>query len=170
MRSALTTCLVLLAVLLPPKLWRASFGETLWLDETYSLVLTTHPIQDLVRLTADDAHPPLYYLGLKTWLRLVRGAGLEPGIFWARSLNLVLWALAAVAALLVGRRLFGRGAGTLFGWSIAAGAAGAQMALDARSYGFAFPGVVLCYLALIRLAADPEGRRPIEPARWWSLY
>ncbi|HLE84983.1 MAG TPA: hypothetical protein VJG13_11630, partial [Thermoanaerobaculia bacterium] len=47
---------------------------------------------------------------------------------------------------------------------------GAQMALDARSYGFAFPGVVLCYLALIRLAADPEGRRPIEPARWWSLY
>lgn len=39
--------------------------EPLWLDETYSAAMTRHGFKDLVRFTAADVHPPLYYLLLK---------------------------------------------------------------------------------------------------------
>lgn len=174
MRSAVVSALLLLAVLLPPKLWRAGLGETVWLDETYSLVLTTHPAPEIVRLAAQgDAHPPLYYLALRAWLGLGRAAGSEPGILWVRGLGILAWAVAAVAALVVGRRLLGAGPGTLFGWAVAAGAAAATLALDARSYGFAFAGTVVAYLALLRLSVAPEDELRAEGSRavrWWVIY
>ncbi len=159
--------LLLLVVLLPPKLWRAALEGTLWMDETYTLVLVERPLAGVVRLTARDSHPPLYYLGLEGWLAAGRALGIEPGILWARSLNVAFWILAAGAAWEIGRRRFGPVEGTLVAWSVAAAAGLAQMAQDARSYGFASAGLALCFLLLL----DPPGERG---TRWeagrWSLY
>ena len=166
MRRTLLAFLFLLAVLLPLKLWRASLGRTIWLDETYSLVVTTHTVPELVRLTVDDAHPPGYYLGLKVWLKIGRKLGLGPGILWARSLGILAWVIAAFVALVLGRRLLGPTGGTLFAWAVAASAAGAQMAQDARSYAFAFPALAICYILLVYLAAAPPPRWRVTAALW----
>lgn len=44
--------------------------SSLWYDETVSLVLARADIPELIRHTAGDIHPPLYYLLLHFWGRL----------------------------------------------------------------------------------------------------
>ncbi len=159
--------LLLVAVLLPPRVWRAGLESTVWMDETYTLLLVERPAAAVVRLTAHDSHPPLYYLALHGWLAAGRALGVEPGILWARSLNLLLWAVAAGAAWVIARRRFGPAAGPLVAWSVAGAAGLAQMAQDARSYGFASAGLAVCFLLLLEPSGEPGARR--EAGRW-SLY
>ena len=37
-------------------------------DEGWSIALAVLPVSEILRLTALDVHPPLYYLSLKPWL------------------------------------------------------------------------------------------------------
>ena len=49
-------------------------SDDVWLDETFSLGLAQHNIKDLVSLTAQDVHPPLYYLILKIAMIIFPGS------------------------------------------------------------------------------------------------
>lgn len=40
-------------------------SNDVWLDETFSLGLARHSVKELISMTAQDVHPPLYYLILK---------------------------------------------------------------------------------------------------------
>lgn len=42
--------------------------QSIWRDEAFSLLLSTKPLLEIVRLTAKDASPPLYYFILHYWL------------------------------------------------------------------------------------------------------
>ncbi len=46
-------------------------AQSLWYDEAVSARLASMPLPDLIRWTADDIQPPLYYLLLHGWTRLV---------------------------------------------------------------------------------------------------
>lgn len=48
-----------------------SFSTDIWGDEAFSLAIIQHPYSDIVKLTAADVHPPLYYLILKFCVELV---------------------------------------------------------------------------------------------------
>lgn len=48
--------------------------QPLWWDEGYSAWFATHSLAQMVRLTAEDIHPPLYYALLHAWT-LLAGAG-----------------------------------------------------------------------------------------------
>ncbi|MCS7041055.1 MAG: glycosyltransferase family 39 protein, partial [Caldilineales bacterium] len=81
--------------------------QSLWYDEGVTAQVARMDIRALVRWTADDIQPPLYYLLVAGWLRIV-----EP---WAGSLAYTLrWLSAAWGVLLVpltaalARRLWGR--------------------------------------------------------------
>ncbi len=43
-------------------------GSSLWHDESFSWSLILYPYADVIRRTAIDVHPPLYYLILKAWV------------------------------------------------------------------------------------------------------
>lgn len=43
----------------------SSLSEYIWLDEAFSLKLIQHSYKDVILLTAQDVHPPLYYIILK---------------------------------------------------------------------------------------------------------
>jgi uncharacterized membrane protein len=166
---------LLLVVWAPLILWRAHLESNLWIDESYSLALVSHPVSRVLELTAADSHPPGYYLALKSWLKLPRLAGHEPGIFWARSLNVLAWLALALAAWVGGRRIAGRGAGTLIAWMVAGGAFAALHARDLRSYALATLGVFVTCLALLeilrvatRTEGDGEGAAP-PPAALWAI-
>jgi hypothetical protein len=45
--------------------------QPLWWDEGYSIWFATHPIGDMIALTAQDIHPPLYYALLHAWIALL---------------------------------------------------------------------------------------------------
>lgn len=68
MRRAVLASLTLLAFALRT---HALAGVSLRWDEGWSIALATISWREMVRLTALDVHPPLYYVLLGPWLRLV---------------------------------------------------------------------------------------------------
>jgi len=65
------------------RLWNLG-TESLWIDEAYSISLAQYNIFDIVRGTAADQHPPLYYLLLHLWLLL------GTSVKFARLLSVIL--------------------------------------------------------------------------------
>lgn len=45
-------------------------NEYIWADEAFSLKLIRHSYQDVILLTAQDVHPPLYYIVLKFFVQI----------------------------------------------------------------------------------------------------
>ncbi len=81
--------------------WRLAW-QPLWWDEGYSVYFATEPVGEMLRLTAQDIHPPLYYGLLRGWLLLVGDA--SPVVL--RSFSLLVGILAAPAIWWLARRLF----------------------------------------------------------------
>lgn len=158
----------LVAVCLPLILWRAQLETSFWIDEVYSVVLASYPVADLIEMTASDAHPPGYYLALKAWIKLGHLLGGDPGVFWARLLNVGLWLLLAAGAWLGGRRLLGPRDGTLLAWGVAAGASAPLVAREIRGYGLASVALFVAFLALLLAVRDPGCHR--KQAVFWAIY
>lgn len=77
--------------------------QPLWWDEGYSVWFATHPIGDMLALTAQDIHPPLYYALLHAWIALLGPTPIPLRLF-SVVVSLPGIALAYVAA----RRLLPR--------------------------------------------------------------
>ncbi len=58
-------CLRILIVLCFLSVIVCAFSPTIWVDEAFTLGLIRHDMADVIGLTAQDVHPPLYYLMLK---------------------------------------------------------------------------------------------------------
>src|SRR5438270_3138697 len=67
------------------RLMRLSW-QPLWWDEGYSIYFATEPISRMLWLTAQDIHPPLYYLLLHLWFGIFGNSGPET----ARLLSVVI--------------------------------------------------------------------------------
>ncbi|MGM9545176.1 MAG: hypothetical protein ACI3VI_01230, partial [Vescimonas sp.] len=50
--------------------YRRIYDNTFWLDENWSIRLARMPLAEMLRLTAQDVHPPLYYLLVMAMNRL----------------------------------------------------------------------------------------------------
>jgi len=166
--AGLVLLLALVAPLLLPIWLRASSESTLWIDEIHSLQLVHLTVPRLLDETARDLHPPGYPLALKAWLKAGRALGLEPGVPWARALNVGAWGFAVVAAWLTGLRLFGYGGAILLTLSTAGSSAAAVAVRDLRSYGFAFALLTIALLLLTVLRVT--GRRGRRETLLWTLY
>src|SRR5262245_48050391 len=157
---------LLLALLLPVHLRRAALGGSLWLDETFSLMLALQPAAHVLDISAIDTNPPGYFLALKAWLKLGRQLGREPGILWARSLGVVAWVVLALGTAWIGGRLGGWVLGAALAWTVAGSGYAAWFAKDARGYSLAAAALFLAFLALLdryRAARGPENAQ--EAAR-----
>lgn len=50
------------------------FDNSFWYDEAYSIWIAKYNLSDLIQITAQDVHPPLYYLILKLFVSILGGA------------------------------------------------------------------------------------------------
>lgn len=66
-RLLVTVAIILLGAAL--RFYRLG-ADSLWYDETVSLLLAGKPLVDMIAHTARDIHPPAYYLLLNLWTRL----------------------------------------------------------------------------------------------------
>ena len=67
-RTSSLLCLIFLATSL--QFW-ALDAQSLWYDEGFSVWLSEKSLSEIVALTAADIQPPLYYLLLHGWIKLV---------------------------------------------------------------------------------------------------
>jgi uncharacterized membrane protein len=142
---------LLLVLLLPFKIQRATEQNSLWVDEVYSLMLSGRSAPDIISLSARDAHPPFYYLLLKLWIWAGKFPGFAPSLWWARSLNIFLWIVFSGAVWFSLRSLLGRTEGTLASWIILSSSQIAQVTKEIRGYAAACFGLFTCFLLLFLL-------------------
>ncbi len=86
-------------------------GHSLWYDEGTSVALALRDVPTIIQSAAADIHPPLYYLLLHGWVRLV-GAG-EIAV---RLLSVLAGVAVVGLTFLLGRLLFGERVAVLAGF------------------------------------------------------
>ncbi|MFQ5610757.1 MAG: glycosyltransferase family 39 protein [Anaerolineae bacterium] len=132
--------------------------QSLWYDEGVTWYVSQMSVPDLVRWTAADIQPPLYYL--LTWLfgRLIGGSEWAlrfPSALFGVLLVPVMWRLA--------RRLFGRETAFITAAIVACAPVMVYYSQEARMYTLlVFEGALAGWL-LLRLLHGPDERRSHSP-------
>lgn len=79
------------------------FNQGVWFDEGYSLIIAKQSTAEMIRLTAVDVHPPLYYLLLQGWAHLFNDWNV-----WSRLLSAIFLGGAVFFSGLLSKKLFGK--------------------------------------------------------------
>ena len=104
-------------------------AQSLWYDEGISAHQLTRSFPEILRASALDTHPPLYYWTLKAW-----GEVIGPSEVSLRSLSVVWGVLAVVLTWLIGRRLFGTLTATLAAVLLSAAPLAVYYSQEVRMY------------------------------------
>lgn len=145
---------------------RFTTRSDLWSDEVLSLNIARLPLDELPAALRRDGAPPLYYLLLGGWLRLV-----GDGAAAVRALSGVIGALTLVPLWYAGRRLDARrvrlgaqgpGERPVALAALALGASSPfaiRYATEARMYALVIALVAVGYLAVVRAWEEPRPGR-----------
>ncbi|NOZ48844.1 MAG: phospholipid carrier-dependent glycosyltransferase [Chloroflexi bacterium] len=135
--------------------------QPLWWDEGYSVWFAGQPLLDMIRLTAADIHPPLYYALLHLW---TQGMGMSPVVL--RSFSIFAGLPAIPLAYALGRDLRGRRVGLLAAALVAINPFAIFYSQEIRMYGLATTFSLAALWSGWRWAQRSSGRR----LRWGIAY
>jgi uncharacterized membrane protein len=74
--------------------------EPLFLDESFSWLLSGHSYPEIVEITAKDVHPPLYYFLLKNWINVF-----GDNLMLMRFTSLIFWGVSVICIIYIIRKL-----------------------------------------------------------------
>ncbi len=103
-------------------------AESIWLDEATSILLARMDLPSLIRTTAQDIHPPVYYALLHLWLPLGEGE------FAVRALSAFAGILAIPFLFQLGRSLYDEQVGLLAALLLAVSPLHVWYSQEARMY------------------------------------
>lgn len=143
------------------------FSNDIWYDELFTVGLVEHSYAELVRLTAADVHPPLYYCIVKLFVDLckliVPGAGT---VIPAKIVSVMPYFILLLYAAAFIRKRFGLFVGGLFLFCVTAMPQLPAYTVEVRMYGWALLFVTAAFLhgwALVSTSVvrqdDAAGRR-----------
>lgn len=134
---------------------------SIWHDEGYTMMLITRPFFDIAGITANDVHPPLYYLVAHLWQSVFGMSELA-----VRSLSLVFGVALVFFVYLLVKRLWNReGLARLAMLFTALGPFLIRYSEEARMYSMAaFLVVLAAYLLVVALQ---KTRRNTKYAVYW---
>jgi 4-amino-4-deoxy-L-arabinose transferase-like glycosyltransferase len=149
---------LVILVALSLRLVRLDF-QPLWWDEGWSLYFARSGVGAMLKLTAVDIHPPLYYLLLHLWTDLLSSASTM-----VRLLSVLAGTATVALIYLTGRELLGERGGLLAALLLAISPFHVYYSQEVRMYGL----VTLLGLAAFYCALKMEGseRRTL----WWFGY
>ncbi len=138
------------------RVWRLD-AKSLWWDEAFTHLVSTHPPLNIVSFVhTNDGHPPLYYLLVNLVVSVWRG---EAAL---RALSVLAGALTVVVTYLLGQRLFGHRTALIAAGLVAVAPAHIMASQEGRMYALLGLWVLLWWGALW-LAA-------FEHPRLWVAY
>jgi len=131
-------------------------------DEGWSIALSKLPLPEIMRLTALDVHPPLYYFSLVPWTAV--GGTSE---FWTRALSALVATLAVPMAAAAAHEWWGstgaasRRAGLLAAFFAATAPALVYYSGVTRMYAMTAPLLLLAMWGLARYASGGRARHAL---------
>lgn len=133
-------------------------ASSVWFDEAFSAYIVRFNFFEIVRYTATDVHPPLYYWVLKIWTELF---GTSEVAF--RSMSLMFGMVAIVFGFLLVKRLFGRKAAYVSLLLLALSPMLVRYGQEARMYTMAV-AISLAATYVLTFAVNSKRRLP------WTIY
>ncbi len=134
-------------------------------DETFSMKLAEKSYADIVRYTAQDVHPPLYYWILKTVLSIGNLFSINP-VISGKLASVIPWILLTAVAWFRIRREF-PGTFGIFFLCLTGMPQMMRYAVEIRMYGWGMCFLVLAYLALCKIIRGAEEWRQYV---WFGLF
>lgn len=139
--------------------WLGVTRQSLWLDEAYSIYLSSHRLPQILGFTASsDAHPPLYYVLLHIWMALF-----GPSALAVRGLSLLASVAAVLMAYAVGRVVGSHRVALLTAVMMGLSSFQVWYAQEARMYALTALTTLVALYGLARALRD--GR-----ARYWVTF
>lgn len=132
--------------------------SSMWHDEGYTMLMASLPPGEILRRTALDVHPPLYYLVLHIWLQLFGTSELA-----ARSLSAVLMIAVIPISYKLVKQLFDRNSAIIAALFVALAPFLVCYSQEARMYGMS---AFIASLATLLLVTA----RQKNHWTWWAAY
>lgn len=140
------------------------FSNDIWYDELFTVGLAEHSYGELVRLTAADVHPPLYYCIVKLFADLCKLA--VPGcgtVIPAKLVSVLPYFILLIYAVTFMRKRFGLFTGGMFLFCVTAMPQMSAYTVEMRMYGWALLFVTAAFLhgyalvkSYVNLEAEPS--------------
>ncbi|MBO5093019.1 MAG: hypothetical protein J6C33_01535, partial [Lachnospiraceae bacterium] len=115
-------------------------------DETFSMKLVENSFSEIIRLTALDVHPPLYYILLKVVVELGNLVSLNP-VISGKLASILPFLLLGVVSMTKIRKRFGGFAASFFFMSIMGMPQMMNYSVNIRMYSWGMFFVVMAFLA-----------------------
>lgn len=125
------------------------FSSSIWTDEAFTLALIDHSYLESVVLTANDVHPPLYYLLLKVFVQVV--SLIVPGldvVVIGKLFSATVFVVIYLMALIPVRKEFGSLVSGLFAALMMTFPPIMEYGVEIRMYQLAILFVSLAYIEL----------------------
>lgn len=145
------------------------FSNDIWYDELFTVGMAEHSYSELVRFTAADVHPPLYYCIVKMFADLCKL--IVPGVgtvIPAKLVSVLPYFVLLLYAVIFLRRRFGLFVGGLFLFCVTAMPQLPAYTVEVRMYGWALLFVTAAFLhgcALIENYVNPKAGRQVRGRR-----
>ncbi len=162
--------LFIIAVLMTVRLITLCFSQDVWYDELFSMEFATRSFSEMTALTAQDVHPPLYYMILRVFVLLFgalgigeagsvgaattvafQGASAPAAVYAAKLASVVPFIVLLILAITVVRKWFGIFTAGVFSFCILSMPQITAYALEIRMYGWAMLFVTAASLFAYRL-------------------
>jgi len=109
---------------------REALRAPMWMDEIYTLRASSGGLAHALAISRQDVHPPLHLILVSLWASLVPATDL-----WLRLPSVLFGAGTIVGTFLLGRAMFGRGAGLLAAALVAVHPQHVHFSQELRSFG-----------------------------------
>ncbi|WP_139165080.1 hypothetical protein [Butyrivibrio sp. INlla16] len=160
------------------------FSPDIWYDELFSMQLATKPVSEMVKLTAADVHPPLYYIIVHFVIKALTpfgnsfmssglvnsGAALgSMQIMYAKLASVIPLFILFLYAVTIIRKRYGILVGGLFSCAVIAMPQMADYAVEVRMYSW-----VMLFVTALCIHAGPfietEKDKQIKGLKWGKIF
>lgn len=158
--------LLAISVMMLGKSLMLCFSSDIWYDELFTVGMIEHSYGELVRFTAADVHPPLYYCIVKLFVELCKLiVPVADTVVLAKLASILPYGILMLYSVTFIRRRFGMLAAGLFSFCILSMPQLSAYTVEVRMYGWAIFFVTAAFLHAGELvcsyvnqrAADSEG-------------
>lgn len=170
-RDMLGYLLLGISVLMLAKSTTLCFSNDIWYDELFTVGMAEHSYGELVRFTAADVHPPLYYCIVKFFADLCKLILPSAGtVIPAKLVSLLPWFILLIYSVTWIRKRWGVFTGGLFLFCVTAMPQLSAYMVEARMYGWALLFVTGAFLHAWELAMAERGKESRIHAAALVLY
>jgi mannosyltransferase len=132
--------------------------DSLWYDETVSAYLSSLTPQAVIRHTAGDIHPPLYYLMVLAW-RAISHPSLNHGLEYLLGWPSLVWGMLVVALIYpLGRKLLDRRSALIALWLAAVNPFHVWYSQEVRMYTMGAALGLLCLWVALKWRESASDR------------